>query len=600
MHPPATPQTPGFSPHEKGMVPINRSSTNGGPSTMIGARRPHPLGPAGSYRQAPYTVPSPPLTVSGTARMRHFGDGFANGLPGGSTETGHRARYGIAHPMSPSPKRRRYHGPGVMVPARAPEMATSTAMYPPRTTYSPRGLPTSRMPDTPLLSARQSSPTHQLQRANATGPPNGQFTPVGARDTSLTLPPLKTSESMTKAAGLNAQPQSHTAESAETLIMSISVLQKLRLLAKAAPPLPHPGAMTTQPKSLTTDGSSSLQSRGAILAIEGSEDDVREMSGWLADFLHSQNDGFDVRSFPGPDISTVLAKGQSESASNAVCTQQQRYLKAISEWHGISQQVVNFVTHIATPVPKDTPCNDDSTALPDKLDWLASEKEKPTSPRLDPGFDVSGTAKNKPESDQMDVDTASVSSATSSVPSSAVSPRTITQTRKLSLHSQQEKDETARVTGVSAGSTAASSTAKNPNLKMRFPIAIIPRYQLSTVDTASLSMPITDAYPPTDHWQWAAALWRGCVGADVTIVIQDPNKMQSSPGSGSNGSGGTGIGRQGGVEVRLGTGDVRSVIVEKASQGRSDDGSEKLNGGPAVGAGQLRRVGFEVAEFLRK
>ena len=43
----------------------------------------------------------------------------------------------------------------------------------------------------------------------------------------------------------------------------------------------------------------------------------------------------------------------------------------------------------------------------------------------------------------------------------------------------------------------------------------------------------------------------------------------------------------GGVEVRLGQGDVKAVIVKKGSAG-------------ALEGGALRRVGFEIVEFLRR
>lgn len=46
-----------------------------------------------------------------------------------------------------------------------------------------------------------------------------------------------------------------------------------------------------------------------------------------------------------------------------------------------------------------------------------------------------------------------------------------------------------------------------------------------------------------------------------------------------------------GVEVRLGLGDVKAVIVRKGA-----GGEKKV----VVEAGALRRVGFEIVEFLRR
>lgn len=120
-----------------------------------------------------------------------------------------------------------------------------------------------------------------------------------------------------------------------------------------------------------------------------------------------------------------------------------------------------------------------------------------------------------------------------------------------------------------------------------------------------------------DHWQWGATLWRNVVGADVTVAVQAPVAVavgpepssSSSPdragegegkgkGAGeaavkdgpraghekgrNGGSGGGGVG--GGVEVRLE--EARAVIV----RGERDGG---------VAEGGLRRVGFEIGEWVR-
>ena len=52
------------------------------------------------------------------------------------------------------------------------------------------------------------------------------------------------------------------------------------------------------------------------------------------------------------------------------------------------------------------------------------------------------------------------------------------------------------------------------------PIALVPCYQLTTVDASAISMPIVDSYSPLAHWQWLATLWRGCIGPDVSVVIK--------------------------------------------------------------------------------
>lgn len=159
------------------------------------------------------------------------------------------------------------------------------------------------------------------------------------------------------------------------------------------------------------------------------------------------------------------------------------------------------------------------------------------------------------------------------------------------------------------------------------PIAIVPGWQVTWSDWFASRVEIRDAYSPMDHWQWGATLWRNVVGADVTVAVQaaaatagvgsnvaaqdaasvlSPDKVSSSISSSSSASaalmmkggegrghekgrnggsgGGGGVGVGGGVEVRLE--DARAVIV----RGERDGG---------VAEGGLRRVGFEIGEWVR-
>lgn len=138
------------------------------------------------------------------------------------------------------------------------------------------------------------------------------------------------------------------------------------------------------------------------------------------------------------------------------------------------------------------------------------------------------------------------------------------------------------------------------------PIAIVPGWQVTWSDWFASHVDIKDAYSPMDHWQWGATLWRNVVGADVTVAVQAPAASEDSPrkgpakaGDGEGGEGGVKEGRShekgrnggsgsgsavGGVEVRLD--DARAVIVK----GEKDGG---------VAEGGLRRVGFEIGEWVR-
>lgn len=128
---------------------------------------------------------------------------------------------------------------------------------------------------------------------------------------------------------------------------------------------------------------------------------------------------------------------------------------------------------------------------------------------------------------------------------------------------------------------------------MGLPVAIIPGFQVSWSDWFASRVGIQDAYSPMDHWQWGATLWRNVVGADVTVAVQVPSGLGDEvPVAKGKGEGvGVGSGRKvsadgrgGGVEVRLE--DSRAVVVRGAEGG-------------GVPEGGLRRVGFEIGEWVR-
>jgi HMG box factor len=105
------------------------------------------------------------------------------------------------------------------------------------------------------------------------------------------------------------------------------------------------------------------------------------------------------------------------------------------------------------------------------------------------------------------------------------------------------------------------------------PVALVPRYQLTTADAFACSVPIGDYYAPLDHWQWMASLWRACVGPDITVYIRECEKDE--------------LERLGGnpVEVRLQ--DARTIVVRRAASSPREL-EEKT----------LKRVGFEIEDYL--
>ncbi|KAF2497870.1 hypothetical protein BU16DRAFT_327412 [Lophium mytilinum] len=102
------------------------------------------------------------------------------------------------------------------------------------------------------------------------------------------------------------------------------------------------------------------------------------------------------------------------------------------------------------------------------------------------------------------------------------------------------------------------------------PVVILPTYQLHASNVYTSRIPIADAYSPTDHWQWMATLWRGTVGPDLTIYIRDakPEELQKEK------------------MVDL-LDEIRCLTVRK------EKGSSKVEDSA------LRRIGFEVGEWIR-
>ncbi|KAL8952913.1 MAG: hypothetical protein Q9222_001203 [Ikaeria aurantiellina] len=123
-----------------------------------------------------------------------------------------------------------------------------------------------------------------------------------------------------------------------------------------------------------------------------------------------------------------------------------------------------------------------------------------------------------------------------------------------------------------------SSAASNSPI----PIALIPSYQLTHTDFSACRVPIDDNYAPTDHWQWMASMWRGIVGPDITVAVKAFEDEQTGKNGkkGGNGNGG------GALEVDVRLEDSRAVLV-------------RVEKGGKVGEGALRRVGFEVGEYIR-
>lgn len=358
-------------------------------------------------------------------------------------------------------------------------------------------------------------------------------------DSSLKLPPLKTSPTALDSSA------STRASSVEAMIMSIHPLNKIRVLAKISPPLPAPGP-----------SSPAHRVRGFAIAIDGSDlESVNQITESLTASLSLQHP---VRVFESP-VNQVFkglrGKGGGEAEGNDFLT----YLHIISQYHILSKEITSYIT---TLPPHPTPPPRSSLS--------------PVSPK---------------------------SHGTSHLPGSRTGTR---------AHTSPKHDGDGPSTEVPTG----------------VPIALLPCFQLSHTNIFASVIPIADNYAPVDHWQWMASLWRGIIGPDVTIAVLPalhPTAPHSAAaavaatpgaGAGSGGSnannitnninninlnsetapprmsaassssgGGGSVTSTSGVEARLE--DARAVLVRGE------------NGKTGIGEGKLRRVGFEVGEWVR-
>ncbi|PQE05874.1 HMG box protein [Rutstroemia sp. NJR-2017a BVV2] len=179
------------------------------------------------------------------------------------------------------------------------------------------------------------------------------------------------------------------------------------------------------------------------------------------------------------------------------------------------------------------------------------------------------------------------------------------------------------VPAVTYSTSNTTSTSKSPTPPEKIiPIALLPRgYSLTLSDAHSIQVPINDSYAPFDHWQWMATLWRGIVGADLTIYCKEAGKEEYERFGGvelmQNIGGEKSAGRKGIVVRVLSEERDRGWIDERESVGSagasdglrrmaladrevvSGNGDEKGKGKWKMDEKTRRRLSFEVGEWVR-
>ncbi|KAL1647370.1 slightly ste11-like protein [Diplodia intermedia] len=105
----------------------------------------------------------------------------------------------------------------------------------------------------------------------------------------------------------------------------------------------------------------------------------------------------------------------------------------------------------------------------------------------------------------------------------------------------------------------------------RTPVLVMPTYSLRATDAWANRLRVGDNYSRSDHWQWSATLWRGIVGPDITVYVQDVSELELPVGKP--------------VDV-LEHGASKCLMVKRVV-------------GKEIEESALRRLGFEIGELIR-
>ncbi|KAL2431664.1 hypothetical protein ABEF95_012587 [Exophiala dermatitidis] len=460
-----------------------------------------------------------------------------------------------------------------------------------------------------------------------------------ARSSVVALPPIETVVPQTPVKASSVQSQS---SGVEAMIMSIPVLNKIKVLAQISPPLQTPGPASPKPDV-----------RGAIIAVEGMDArTIDNMTSSLADQLEREGK-FAVRIFGGPDpyklIREARRRNSGRDGNGVRPLTTEAYLSMLCRWHKVNQEMVEFITtrpglegvpqsspkpssssnsparrdsqlmvgveesetatataetlaslktichsggispktitkaaelSIMSPPPgkqrsQSTPgvsllCNDNNSnfpmvpprplplAFPRPLNSKRIPPPPPTPPPPPPPPAPSSTARlavAAPPSQQRQQQQQLVPSTTNPDPVQVHRPWQMAPPPPSMSQSGMEQAQTSSQ-GAAAATTDTNTNTNinsNPNPNA-IPIALVPHYQLTTVDASSISMPICDGFSPPAHWQWFATLWRGSVGPDITIVIKGVDEdLEVNPNQSGGGGGGGGGAQQVGPTTNTNT-----------------------------------------------
>ncbi|KAI2790547.1 hypothetical protein POX_d06066 [Penicillium oxalicum] len=462
--------------------------------------------------------------------------------------------------MSPDVKRRRVsHSTGLKPPSASQRDLSPESPFP----GTPYATGTSAHPSRRMASLIQSPPFQNMPEPAQPPlpPPPPSVTTQGhlqvqtqpVLDPSLKLPPLKTALPSTP-----MTPYPTGDSSVEKAVMTIPFLNKIKLLAKISPPL--------------VPSFRESPSRGPVIAVDGQDADlVRSATEYLQRLLEKE-DKFCARIFHGPDLP---APRTAENGGGPMGDATVDYLNTISAWHRISDEVVGFVRSNSQTVggtESDTLHNprvySEKSPKTQIVSIIQHDRHSP-DPSPSPRTIIPRTASlqiDSPESSAADSQSPSTSPSTTA--SVLANDRRESNQNQVPIHTQTVVP--GLTPSLTPTPTPTPSSSVSSLSSSRLPVALVPRYQLTTADTFACSVPINDSYAPLDHWQWMASLWRACVGPDITVYVRECSREE--------------LERAGAVEIRLA--DAGTVTLRKVA------------GAPGLEEKALKRMGFEIEDFL--
>ncbi|TID24323.1 putative hmg box transcriptional protein [Venturia nashicola] len=345
--------------------------------------------------------------------------------------------------------------------------------------------------------------------------------------------------------------------SVEAMVMSIPFFNKLKVIRQVARRIDE--------SYLSTPGH---HIRGTILAIEG--DDPQAVDGVitsLSDILQRSGE-FDVRCMSGP---------AAPSPSQGECDFKD-YMSEILQWHEKSKHIIDFITgveHARNETPTQAPAGGTIPIVKQEYTTL-DDQEMDTSTYSSPSDTETPSASRTDSQDTF---------------RERVRAASVASLGRVAASVGQPRECTPNTSSSSSSHNLTTPVSENSSIPHGIPLLLINNHILHATNVWASSIPITDSYSPVDQWRWFASLWRGIIGADVTVYIKALGTGNANNGGSVNSGGG------GNTDIEAKKTTCKAPAVEiKEEFGmivvRQD--------GERVDDSAVRRVGFEVGEWARR